>query len=242
MLKLKRKEVTMPTKINVRGEFHGEVTKTAVDIVLRFAVDRSEMSDLLRRSEAWRDYFEEKAEGHFEPKYAGITNGIKVLGRFENSKAKFLLGVDMHEVEIENGTVHNIEIDPQVGGMSIVTLTMSALQTEPMKALQDYLGPQMTQKVNLSIGKLKEKSEKEKAEDAQSELPLGEGSPSSPDAAIEQDQRDQALADAAPQAVTDGESPYAAQTKRKRNRVKAENIVTERAAKKRVRNRKSKAE
>jgi hypothetical protein len=219
MLKLKRRDVTMPTKINVRGEFHGEAVKTACDIVLCFLVDRHEMSSVLRRPDAWRDHFEEKGN-LFEPKYGGITDGIKVLGRFVNSKAKFILGTDMREVDVEDATIHGIKLEPQVGGMTMVELTISAIQTEPMKDLQDYLGPKMSQKLNLSIGKLKEKTEKEKAAEAQGKLELGEGSPASADAAIAQDQADQALADQAGPTAADEAGPYKAQTKKKRVRIR----------------------
>jgi hypothetical protein len=194
MLRLKRRDVTMPTKINVRGEFHGDVVKTACDIVLVFAIDRDELSSVLRRTEAWKDHFEEK-ENIYQPKYGGVTDGIKVLGRFVNSKAKFIVGTDLREVDVEDATIHGIKLEPMMGGMTNVELTLSALQTPEMKDLQDYLGPKMSQKLNLSIGKLKEKTEKEKAAEAQGKLELGEGSPSSVDEALAQDEADQKLAE-----------------------------------------------
>lgn len=191
MLKFKKRDAQMPSSINVRGEFHGDTAKAAIDIKISFNVDRSEFSDILRRPEAWMDYFEEKGN-LFEPKYAGITDGIYVEGKFEKSKCKFRLGVNFEEVDIEDATVSKIKLEPQVGGMSLCTLTISALQTDEMKSLQDHFG--LKCKIDLSIGKLKEQPK-----DDQGKLPLGEGSPTTPpdtkDEALAQDEADQQLAE-----------------------------------------------
>lgn len=224
MLKLKRREGTI-TGYKVRPEYHGDTVKTAADIYFSVLIDTKELCSVLRRESAATDFFSE-VEGLLTPKYAGVIGPIPLPGKFENSKMKVLLGIDMAEVFMENLDLSGMHFDCQTGGSTILTGRVSKLQTEEMKQVQDFLAT--PQKIEISIGKLKEKTEKEKADERQADLPLGEGTPASADDAIKQDDADQAAADAAPK-IDPEDSPYKGQ--RKRQRVKSDAIVKERKAK-----------
>jgi hypothetical protein len=193
MFKLKRREATM-TSYKVRPEFHGEQVKIAADIFFQMLIDRGELCTILRRDSAALDFFEDKG-GLWEPKYVGVIGPIPIPGKFENSKAMFYLGIDLAKVGFENADLSGLAFEPLTGGMSTLIGKISHLQSEEMKQLQDFLAT--PQKLDLSIGKLKEKTEKEKAEAAQGVLPMGEATPGSVDEAIAQDSADQAAADAA---------------------------------------------
>lgn len=170
MLKFKRREVTI-TNINLRTEMHGETPTPAVAISVRFLIDRAEFNGVMRRDKADADFFtRELGSDLYEPKYGGIVSGIPVQGKFEKSRAKFYVGVNLADILLENATVKTLELDPQTGGMSVMTCKISVLQDQGRKQLQDFMGT--PQKFDLSIGKLVEKPAGK-----QGELPMGEGSP-----------------------------------------------------------------
>jgi len=225
MLKLKRREGTI-TGYKVRPEFHGDQVKTAADIYFSVLIDTKEFCAVMRRESAADDFFHED-DGLLTPKYAGTIGPIPLPGKFENSKMKAFLGIDMAEVFMENLELSSLHVDPQVGGLSVFTGRVSKLQTEEMKQLQDFLAT--PQKIEIAIGKLREKTEKEKADERQADLPLGEGAAATTaEEAIKQDDANQAAADAAkPEA---GEERPA---RKQRRRVKADAIMRERKSKKR---------
>lgn len=180
MLKFKRREVTI-TNINLRTEMHGETPTPAVDISVRFLIDRAEFNGVMRRDKADADFFtRELGSDLYEPKYGGIVSGIPVQGKFEKSRAKFYVGVNLADVLLENATVKTLELDPQTGGMSVMTCKISVLQDAGTKQLQDFMNT--PQKFDLAIGKLVEKPGGK-----QGELPMGEGSPKNAQEAADDD-------------------------------------------------------
>jgi hypothetical protein len=227
MFKLKRREGTV-TGYKVRPEYHGDVVKTAADIYFSVTIDGKELGTILRRESAFDDFFH-MVDGLPTPKYQGVIGPIPIPGKFENSKLKFFLGIDLAEVLVEGGDISGLHFDGQSGGLSQFTGKISLLQTEPMKQVQDFLAT--PQKLEISIGKLKEKTEKEKADERQGELPMDGGSPRTADAALAQDDADQAAADAAPKRDPE-DSPYKAQRKRQA-RVTDKSRAADRKSKKR---------
>lgn len=159
-------EAAIGGSINTRTELHGEDHVMAMDIPVQLLIKRNVLCKLLREDLAVQSLFNEKKPGHFEPLFGGKIGWIPLVGKYKESSVTFTCGVDEKKIEFENCSISKLKIDPQIGGMTAVKLTVQTEMNEVGKDLFDFAGGNWP--VEIKLGKLADVSKED-----QMELPMG---------------------------------------------------------------------
>ena len=101
--------------------------------------------------------------------YSNSTRGFALCSMRSLTRSRYYIqcGLDEKVIAFEECSVTKIKIDPQVGGMTNVKLTVQTLMNEHGKSLFDFADS--SQPVVIKLGKL------EVVKDDEPELPLGDG-------------------------------------------------------------------
>lgn len=169
MIKLPKRDCMLPNQIPTRNEHHGDKLHQAMDVILTLAIDRGEFDSIMRRADAHRCFMVQNGD-RWEPYFGGVIKPIKLLGEFKDSRVTFFCGVQLTKIEMLKSTIEFRELEAMDGGIFSCKLMASALQTDEMKSLYDFMGT--GQKVAISVGKLVEVERKD-----QGELPLDGAQP-----------------------------------------------------------------
>jgi hypothetical protein len=155
------------TNINVRTELHGEEPVPACDIALKgVLLSKAELNVLLGDERAYDALYLDR-DGTPEPLFAKCLKPFALIDRFEGATVKLTLADDDVELELEDVKLANLKLEPQVGGLTSLSMQIQAIPTsEARSQIIAFVDSQVH--AAISFG---QRSEKDKR---QQELPMGE--------------------------------------------------------------------
>lgn len=166
-LTLRKRLCKIGTNINVRTETHGDQPVPACDIPLKgVMLSKAELNTLLGDEHA-HDALYLDVDGTPEPLFAKHFKPFALLDRFEGASVKLALADNDDELELEDVKLANLRLEPQVGGLTALSLQIQATPTS--EAMADVIAFVDTQvHAAIAFGKRSEKDKRQK------ELPMGE--------------------------------------------------------------------
>jgi hypothetical protein len=132
--------------VNTRLEKHGDSEVLAADISIRgFHIDKDEYNFIKGNKHAWSFAFTEAKGKPAEPTFRNIAP-TKILDTYEGCSATFGLGLTDNVVEFEDVRVSKIELEEQVGGLTLMDcLIQTEIEdTDDVAALLEYLNSEGT--------------------------------------------------------------------------------------------------
>lgn len=183
-LTLRKRLCKIGTNINVRTEMNGDQPVPACDIPLKgVMLKKDELNALLGDEHAY-DALYLDVDGTPEPLFAKHFKPFALLDKFEGADVSLQLTDSEDAVELEDVKLANLKLEPQVGGLTSLSLQVQATpDSEDMAAIIAFVDTQVH--AAIAFGK---RSEKDKR---QGELPMGEHDPEKKDGDDEDDAGDE---------------------------------------------------
>lgn len=169
VLNLKKRPCKIGLGINTRTEKHGDDDVPACDIPLEGVMLEAKELDALLGDGAHKALFASAGKGSVDEPRLRQLKPLKLKDKFEECAATIFVGMDdAGEVEIENAKLANITLEPQVGGLTAMSLKVQCTPpSDSLGRLFAFLNHDVDAK--LSFGK-----KAEGKSDKQPELPIGD--------------------------------------------------------------------
>lgn len=168
-LTLSKRAGQIGPSINTRTEKHGEEDVPGLDIpVTGIFLDAEELGVLLQDPEAHTCLFTKSRSVADEPRFDSLAP-LKIDGKFTD--AKVLITVGEHQVHFKPAKVKSIELEPQVGGMTMMSCTIQGNPSSNTDVLE-LLNAKC--RIQITGGEMETKN------DDQPELPMGHDTQVSP--------------------------------------------------------------
>lgn len=159
---LSRRPAKLGCSINCRTERHNEEPVPALDIPVHLMISAKELNELMQEPHTADAWFE-TGGGELPKPFDKHLAPRKLKGKFEKSMAELWFGLKNDQVSFEDCKISRVILDPQVGGMTAVTLKIQTLANK--KNLQTILWLDRECECSLVLGELT-------AEDLQEKLDL----------------------------------------------------------------------
>lgn len=190
MLSSLKKGCTIGDNLNGRCQRNGKEKIPAYDLKVVLMLTKNQLQKLVGEELIWQSWFNESKTDGDQPllkDWAAYRWGAK----FENSKAVFVVGVQMKRIDCGTVTIKKMIFTPVAGGQTSLELSIGVIATVKNSEMLTWLGS-TTASIELQFGELVIDSE-------QKDLDLE-------DAAEEGDEDETDDAEAsAPQAPSDGD-------------------------------------
>jgi len=123
---LSRRLCKIGSSINARAERHGEESEPAMDIPIHILISAKELNEFMGNPHT-ADIWFETAEGELPKPFDKHLAARRLKGKFENSAAELWFGLKQNQLTLDAVTVSRVKLDPQLGGMTAVTLVLQTL-------------------------------------------------------------------------------------------------------------------
>lgn len=150
--------------VNVRNELHGEEKVPAMDITLEnILLGKAEVASLFGDKTWWDRNFNEKGKLAEPADKIQKPRGLDL--KFENASVHIYVGLKLELIELDECVLTKLVIDPQVGGLTALKLTVQATPEidEVAAPLINWMGRDAS--VEIDFGDVAKESEKEKQGD-----------------------------------------------------------------------------
>lgn len=145
MLKLETRPAMLGPSLNTRTEKHGEEDVPAHDItVTGIMLTAEELNSLLAPADAHAALFD-TSQPMAHPRLRNLKP-LALTDKFEDAQITFLLGMNRKKVALANVTVKKLRLEPQDGGLTMLTVQVQAKSEQIGKDL-----PLLISRLNQSI-------------------------------------------------------------------------------------------
>ena len=134
-LSLNKRPCHLGKSVNTRTEMHGDTPTPAADLtLLGIMLDKDELNGLFNvdpdpkmQRDIYKALFNTKGK-MAEPMLPEI-HGFKLAHKFDKSRVTVYLGIDNEKVELAGCKLAKIELNPQPGGLTEISLQVQAYPT-----------------------------------------------------------------------------------------------------------------
>lgn len=164
MLTLDKRPCRIGNSINTRAEMHGEEAVPAMDIPLvNILLEKSELNDLLGERHAWDCLYETRKGKPPAPVFAKHFKPFQLLAKFKDCNVTLTAGLHLERVVLtESVKLTKLKLEPQIGGLTALSVTVQTPATDSVTALLQYLDAQVD--VAIQFGEATEAGEEEQPE------------------------------------------------------------------------------
>lgn len=168
MLTLDLRPAKTGVNLSTRREKHGDENPPAKDLRLKnILLTKEELNEFFDDKHAWDMLYNERKGKPAEPFWAQKLGALPVPGKWRESIASISFGLKPYECTFTDARLSRASLEPQVGGLTAMTLTLSCLKSNiggDLASLDDYLDAMVT--VSLEFGEAAdEESDEDEDED-----------------------------------------------------------------------------
>lgn len=175
MLKLDSREVKLGVNLATPTQKHGEERVPMKVLRLKnILLTREEVEVFFDDKLAWEMLYLERKGKPAQPYWGEKLGALPVPGKWRESAARITFGLKPHSCEFTDAQFSRVQMEPQVGGLTAMSLTLGCLKSHikgDLAGLDDYLGAMVN--VSLEFGAPGEEDDADEEDvDAQPELDI----------------------------------------------------------------------
>lgn len=174
MLALDSRPAKTGVNLSTRREKHGDENPPAKDLRLKnILLTKDELNEFFDDKHAWDMLYNERKGKPADPFWAEKLGALPVPGKWRESMAAITFGLKPYTCTFTAARLSRVSLEPQVGGLTAMTLTLSCLKSNiggDLGSLDDYLDS--TVHVSLAFGEPAGEEEDEDEDEDHPQLDL----------------------------------------------------------------------